>query len=71
MEYEYPWLQTIVAALLDALDEGVFIEVSVHDIFWGYEDRFLKLVKDVLDKLHIKSKLITGTFGFYMGVSCE
>ena len=55
--------------ILDAVEEQALITVTVHDIFWGYEDRFLRLAKDVLDMLHLKSNLITGTFGYYMGVS--
>nr|KAG5688735.1 hypothetical protein BaRGS_002059 [Batillaria attramentaria] len=67
LQYEYPWLQDAVNVLMESLEEKALVNVSVHDIFWGYEDRFLLLVKDVLDKLHLHSKLITGVFGYYMG----
>jgi hypothetical protein len=69
MEHEYSWLQSAVNVLLEGLEEQALIEVSVHDIFWGYDDKFMHLVKEVLDKLHVHSKIITGKFGFYMGVS--
>ena len=54
---------------MEGLGEKPFIRVSVHDIFWGYDDAFLRLAKDVLDIFHVKSDLITGVFGYYMGVS--
>ena len=69
MRFESPFLQDAVDVILEAVEEKALITVSVHDIFWGYEDRFLHLAKDVLDLLHLKSDLITGTFGYYMGVS--
>ena len=69
LQYEQSWLQEAVDVLLEGLEEEPLISVTVHDIFWGYEDRFLRLAKDVLDDLHLKSKLITGIFGYYMGVS--
>lgn len=69
LQYEYPMLKEAVEFLLNDLGEDIFVNVSVHDIFWGYEDKFLKLVKDVLDTFNITSDLITGSFGYYMGVS--
>ncbi|PVD34590.1 hypothetical protein C0Q70_05866 [Pomacea canaliculata] len=67
LQYEYSILKEAVEFLLNDLGEDIFVNVSVHDIFWGYEDKFLKLVKDVLDTFNITSDLITGSFGYYMG----
>lgn len=66
LQFEASWLQTAVNALLEELGEVPLVTVSVYDIFWGYEDRFLQLVKKVLDKFQIKSRIITGKFGYYM-----
>ncbi|XP_076446442.1 scavenger receptor class B member 1-like [Babylonia areolata] len=67
LQYQFPLAKEAVNLLMEGLEEKPLITVSVSDIFWGYEDRFLMLAKDVLDKLHVKSDLITGIFGYYMG----
>ncbi|XP_070197448.1 lysosome membrane protein 2-like isoform X3 [Littorina saxatilis] len=67
LQYQYPFLKDAVNVLLEGLEEKALIKVSVHDIFWGYPDPFLKLVKEVFDKLHLHNDLITGVFGYYMG----
>ncbi|KAL8577387.1 hypothetical protein ACOMHN_060209 [Nucella lapillus] len=67
MQYQFLWLKEALNLLLEGLEEEPLITVSVHDIFWGYPDRFMKLAKEILDKLHMKSDFITGIFGYYMG----
>ncbi|XP_012936704.1 lysosome membrane protein 2 [Aplysia californica] len=66
MRFELPWLQKIIDAFVRAKYENAFRRVSVHDIWWGYEDPVLEEAAELLKKFNITSSLINGKFGFYM-----
>lgn len=51
---------------MDILKIKPFVEVSVGQLLWGYEDPLLKLAKDVVPK---EQKLPYEEFGLLYGVS--
>lgn len=60
-----------MASIMDILKIKPFVEVSVGQLLWGYEDPLLKLAKDVVPK---EQKLPYEEFGLMYGVShciCE
>lgn len=57
-----------MASIMDILKIKPFVEVSVGQLLWGYEDPLLKLAKDVVPK---EQKLPYEEFGLMYGVSLE
>ena len=55
-----------MASIMDILKIKPFVEVSVGQLLWGYEDPLLKLAKDVVPK---EQKLPYEEFGLMYGVS--
>lgn len=55
-----------MASIMDILKIKPFVEVSVGQLLWGYEDPLLKLAKDVVPK---EQKLPYDEFGLFYGVS--
>ncbi|XP_021340100.1 lysosome membrane protein 2-like [Mizuhopecten yessoensis] len=53
LRFEYDWLQELVDALLEAVDDAeLFLELSIADILWGYEDNLLKSIKDIAERFN-------------------
>jgi hypothetical protein len=55
-----------MASIMDILKIKPFVEVTVGQLLWGYEDPLLKLAKDVVPK---EQKLPYEEFGLMYGVS--
>lgn len=55
-----------MASIMDILKIKPFVEVSVGQLLWGYEDPLLKLAKDVVPK---EQKLPYEEFGLMYNVS--
>lgn len=53
-----------MASIMDILKIKPFVEVSVGQLLWGYEDPLLKLAKDVVPK---EQKLPYEEFGLMYG----
>lgn len=53
-----------MASIMDILKIKPFVEVSVGQLLWGYEDPLLKLAKDVVPK---EQKLPYEEFGLLYG----
>lgn len=53
-----------MASIMDILKIKPFVEVSVGQLLWGYEDPLLKLAKDVVPK---EQKLPYEEFGVLYG----
>lgn len=53
-----------MASIMDILKIKPFVEVSVGQLLWGYEDPLLKLAKDVVPK---EQKLPYDEFGLMYG----
>lgn len=53
-----------MASIMDILKIKPFVEVSVEQLLWGYEDPLLKLAKDVVPK---EQKLPYDQFGLFYG----
>lgn len=62
------FLRLAMASIMDILKIKPFVEVSVGQLLWGYEDPLLKLAKDVVPK---EQKLPYEEFGLFYGVSCN
>ncbi|RVE43136.1 hypothetical protein evm_012215 [Chilo suppressalis] len=60
------FLRLAMASIMDILKIKPFVEVSVGQLLWGYEDPLLKLAKDVVPK---EQKLPYEEFGLFYGVS--
>lgn len=60
------FLRLAMASIMDILKIKPFVEVTVGDLLWGYEDPLLKLAKDVVPK---EQKLPYEEFGLMYGVS--
>ena len=60
------FLRLAMASIMDILKIKPFVEVSVGQLLWGYEDPLLKLAKDVVPK---EQKLPYEEFGLMYGVS--
>lgn len=60
------FLRLAMASIMDILKIQPFVEVSVGQLLWGYEDPLLKLAKDVVPK---EQKLPYEEFGLMYGVS--
>lgn len=58
------FLRLAMASILDILKIKPFVEVSVGQLLWGYEDPLLKLAKDVVPK---EQKLPYDQFGLLYG----
>ncbi|XP_068086311.1 scavenger receptor class B member 1 isoform X2 [Anabrus simplex] len=58
------FLRLAMASIMDILKVKPFVEVSVHQLLWGYEDPLLKLAKDVVPK---EQKLPYEEFGLMYG----
>ncbi|XP_020294753.1 scavenger receptor class B member 1 [Pseudomyrmex gracilis] len=58
------FLRLAMASIMDILKIKPFVEVSVGQLLWGYEDPLLKLAKDVVPKEH---KLPYEQFGLLYG----
>jgi hypothetical protein len=61
------FLRLAMASIMDILKIKPFVEVTVEQLLWGYEDPLLKLAKDVVPK---EQKLPYEEFGLLYGVSC-
>lgn len=55
-----------MASIMDILKIKPFVEVSVGQLLWGYEDPLLKLAKDVVPK---EQKLPYEEFGLMYNVN--
>lgn len=55
-----------MASIMDILKIKPFVEVTVGQLLWGYEDPLLKLAKDVVPK---EQKLPYEQFGLMYNVS--
>ena len=77
VRFEYQWLQTVVNFILDSTDEHLFINLTVGDLMWGYEDSLLKKVKGfglpVDDKfgLFYNVRFYFFSFPLYLGSSIK
>ncbi|KAL1117907.1 hypothetical protein AAG570_004220, partial [Ranatra chinensis] len=58
------FLRLAMASIMDILKIKPFVEVSVEQLLWGYEDPLLKLAKDVVPK---EQKLPYEEFGLMYG----
>lgn len=58
------FLRLAMASIMDILKIKPFVEVSVGQLLWGYEDPLLKLAKDVVPK---EQKLPYEEFGVMYG----
>lgn len=58
------FLRLAMASIMDILKIKPFVEVSVGQLLWGYEDPLLKLAKDVVPK---EQKLPYDEFGLMYG----
>lgn len=58
------FLRLAMASIMDILKIKPFVEVSVGQLLWGYEDPLLKLAKDVVPK---EQKLPYDQFGLLYG----
>lgn len=58
------FLRLAMASIMDILKIKPFVEVSVGQLLWGYEDPLLKLAKDVVTK---EQKLPYEEFGLMYG----
>ncbi|XP_063219988.1 lysosome membrane protein 2 [Bacillus rossius redtenbacheri] len=58
------FLRLAMASIMDILKIKPFVNVTVHEILWGYEDTLLKLAKDVVPK---EQKLPYDEFGLMYG----
>ncbi|KAJ0182901.1 hypothetical protein K1T71_000877 [Dendrolimus kikuchii] len=58
------FLRLAMASIMDILKIKPFVEVSVGQLLWGYEDPLLKLAKDVVPK---EQKLPYEEFGLFYG----
>lgn len=58
------FLRLAMASIMDILKIKPFVEVSVGQLLWGYEDPLLKLAKDVVPK---EQKLPYEEFGVLYG----
>lgn len=60
------FLRLAMASIMDILKIKPFVEVTVGQLLWGYEDPLLKLAKDVVPK---EQKLPYEEFGLMYNVS--
>lgn len=68
IRYEYSFIQELVELVLDWGDENnLFMELSVKELVWGYEDNLLKKVNGILLKHNLTG--INDTFGLFASVS--
>lgn len=58
------FLRLAMASIMDILKIKPFVEVSIGQLLWGYEDPLLKLAKDVMPK---EQKLPYDQFGLFYG----
>ncbi|XP_066594971.1 scavenger receptor class B member 1 [Prorops nasuta] len=58
------FLRLAMASIMDILKIKPFVEVSIEQLLWGYEDPLLKLAKDVVPK---EQKLPYDQFGLLYG----
>lgn len=58
------FLRLAMASIMDILRIKPFVEVSIGQLLWGYEDPLLKLAKDVVPK---EQKLPYDQFGLLYG----
>lgn len=58
------FLRLAIASIMDILNIKPFVEVSIGQLLWGYEDPLLKLAKDVVSK---DQKLPYDQFGLLYG----
>lgn len=60
----FRFLRLAMASIMDILKIKPFVQVSVGQLLWGYEDPLLKLAKDVVPK---EQKLPYEEFGLMYG----
>ncbi|KAG6796146.1 scavenger receptor class B member 1 [Apis mellifera caucasica] len=63
-KYAARFLRLAMASIMDILRIKPFVEVSIGQLLWGYEDPLLKLAKDVVPK---EQKLPYDQFGLLYG----
>merc|ERR1711963_758291 len=66
LRFEFDWFQRMSDRMFRMKNETAFKKLSVHDIWWGYDDPVLKEAKEIFDFFNISSSVVTGKFGFYM-----
>lgn len=64
LSFFHRFLRLAMASIMDILKIKPFVEVSVGQLLWGYEDPLLKLAKDVVPK---EQKLPYEEFGLMYG----
>ncbi|KAK7097188.1 lysosome membrane protein 2-like [Littorina saxatilis] len=65
VKYQFGIIQEMVNTILEFTDEHVFIDLTVAELMWGYEDSLLKDVKNELAKLGITLP-IDDKFGMFL-----
>ncbi|XP_046557687.1 lysosome membrane protein 2-like [Haliotis rubra] len=63
IRFEYGFIQELVDLVLEGVGERLFLQLSVSDIMWGYEDKLLKEVDDILQRT--VNKTIDDHFGLF------
>lgn len=70
IRYEYSFIQELTEIMLDVkFDSSLFIELTMKDLMWGYEDNLLKYVNKTLEKyeqFHLGN--VDDHFGFFYQV---
>ncbi|XP_067663480.1 lysosome membrane protein 2-like [Haliotis asinina] len=63
IRFEYGFIQELTDLVLEGVGERLFLQLSISDIMWGYEDKLLKLVDDILQRT--VNKTIDDHFGLF------
>ncbi|KAL8605528.1 hypothetical protein ACOMHN_031465 [Nucella lapillus] len=66
MRFEYELVKVVVNEVLERTGERLFLNLTVGQLLWGYNDTLLKDLKDVLAGFHIKLP-ISDQFGLFLG----
>ncbi|BFZ15097.1 hypothetical protein BsWGS_18136 [Bradybaena similaris] len=66
LQGESPILQDSVDIYFRSQGEDTFMNRSVYEIWWGYEDPVLEEVAKILEKFNKSSPMFNGKFGFFM-----
>ncbi|XP_046362728.2 lysosome membrane protein 2-like [Haliotis rufescens] len=63
IRFEYGFIQELADLILEGAGETLFLNLSVADILWGYEDKLLKDVDEILQRTI--NKTIDDHFGLF------
>ncbi|XP_076446440.1 lysosome membrane protein 2-like isoform X2 [Babylonia areolata] len=53
VRFEYFWVKDLLDFLLSKTNEHLFVNLSVEELMWGYEDNLLKEAKAIFDRFHL------------------